>query len=204
MKKANPKLIITFACLLVLLVGYYAFLSNKEREAKEETALSVVQETLSRNLQNDYPPTPKEVIKYYNEILKCFYNEGATEEEIDGLGQKARELYDAELLEANELGTYIMRLHQDIQDYKENERRIVTAVVAASTNVDYFEEDGSEFARITSSYNIVEGEGENNNITRQVYLLRKDKENHWKIYGWEDVVNVELYQQQSQQSENAE
>lgn len=202
MKKANPKLIIVFICLFTLLVGYYAYLSNKDREEKEEVEMTLVQETLSRNLQNDYPPTVKEVIKYYNDILKSFYNEECTEEEIDELGQKARELYDAELLEANELGTYSMRLRQDIQEYKENERRIVTAIVAASTNVDYFEEDGFEFARITCSYNIVEGE--DNNITRQVYLLRKDEENHWKIYGWEDVANVELYQQGNQQSETAE
>uniref|UniRef100_UPI004055AB49 DUF6715 family protein n=1 Tax=Acetatifactor sp. TaxID=1872090 RepID=UPI004055AB49 len=194
MKKATPKLIITFVVLLVLLVGVYAFLANKDRETKEEEGLSAVQETLSRNLQNDYPPTPKEVIKYYNEILKCFYNENASEEEIDDLGEKARELYDAELLEANELGTYIMKLHEDIQDYKENERKIVTAAVASSTNVDFFEEDGFEFARITCTYNIVEGE--DSNITRQVYLLRKDENKQWKIYGWEDIANVELYQQE--------
>lgn len=199
MKKATPKLIITFACLLILLVGYYAYLANKDREAKEEVELSAVQETLSRDLQTDYPPTPKEVIKYYNEILKCFYNEEATEEEIDDLGEKARELYDAELLEANELGTYILRLHEDIQEYKDNERRIVTAVVAASTNVDFFEEDGFDFARITCTYNIMEGE-EKSNITRQVYLLRRDENKQWKIYGWDDIVNVPLYQQNQQET----
>ncbi len=198
MKKATPKLIITFICLLVLLVGYYAYLSNKERKEKAETALSATQETLSRNLQRDYPPTPKEVIKYYNEILKCLYNEEITEDEIDALGLKARELYDEELLGANELGTYSMRLRQDVQSYRDSKRQIVTALVASSTNVDFFEEDGFSFARLTGSYNIVEGEGKDSNITRQVYLLRKDEENRWKIYGWEDAANVELYQPKSQ------
>lgn len=202
MKKANPKLIITFACLLVLLVGYYAFLSNKEREAKEEVTMSAVQETLSRDMQNDYPPTVKEVVKYYNEILKCFYNEDCTEDEIDELGQRARELYDEELLDANELGTYLIRLHQDIQDYKDVERRIATSAVAASTNVYYFEEDGFEFARIMSAYNIIEGD--ESNYTRQVYLLRKDADNHWKIYGWDDAENLELYRRESQQGETVE
>lgn len=194
MKKATPKLIITFICLMVLLVGYYAYLSNKEREEKAEAALSATQETLSRNLQKDYPPTPKEVIKYYNEIVKCLYNEEITEDEIDALGQKARELYDEELLEANDLGSYTLRLRQDVQTYKDSQRHIVTAIVASSTNVDFFEEDGFSFARLTSSYNIVEGEGKDSNITRQVYLLRKDEKNRWKIYGWEDAANVELYQ----------
>ncbi len=199
MKKMNPKLIITFICLLVLLLGYYAYLSNKDREEKKEAELSVIQETLSRDLQNDYPPTPKEVIKYYNELLKCFYNEECTDEEIDDLGNQARILYDDELLEANELGSYLMRLRQEVLDYREKERRIATASVAASTNVDYFEEDGFDFARIMAVYNIMEGK--TSNPTRQVYLLRKDEENHWKIYGWDDAANIELYQQESQSEE---
>lgn len=193
MKKTTPKVIITFICLLTLLVGYYAYLSGKDREEKEEVTMTPVQEALSRDMQNDYPATPKEVLKYYNEILKCFYNEECTEEEIDDLGQKARELYDAELLEANELGTYLMRLRAEIADYKEKERRIASSAVATSTNVDYFEEDGFEFARIMCVYNIMEGEV--SNPTRQVYLLRKDEDRHWKIYGWEDAANLELTQE---------
>ncbi len=189
MKKATPKVVLTFICLIVLLVGYYAYLANREKEAKEEATITVVQETLIRDLQNDYPATPKEVIKYYNEVLRCFYNEEATDEEIEALGQKARELYDSELLEANELGTYMVRLRSDIQDYKENKRRIASAVVASSTNVDYFEADGFSFARIMCVYNIMEGEV--SNPTKQVYLLRRDEENHWKIYGWEDAANLQ-------------
>ncbi len=198
MKKATPKVVITFICLIVLLVGYYAFLANQRKEAKEEATMSVVQETLSRDLQNDYPATPKEVVKYYNEIMKCFYNEECNTDEIEALGQKARELYDAELLEANEIGAYMDRLRGDIQDYKDNNRRITTAVVASSTNVDYFEEDGFSFARIMCAYNIMENDV--SNPTKQVYLLRKDDENHWKIYGWEDAANL----QENQQSEMVE
>lgn len=192
MKKVTPKVVIVFACLIVLIVGYYAYLSNKDRAEKEENKVSAVQETLSRDLRNDYPNTPKEVIKYYNEIIKCFYNEEWTDEELDDLGEKARELYDDELLEANELGTYMLRLRADIQDYKDKERRIASAAVAASTNVDYYEEDGYSFARIMCVYNITEGN--QSNPTRIMYLLRKDDEKHWKIYGWEDAANLQEYQ----------
>ena len=197
MKKVTPKLVIVFICFIVLLVGYYAYLANKEKEAKKEAALTVVQETLSRDLEYDYPATPKEVIKYYNEILRCFYNEDCTEEEIESLGQKARELYDEELLEANEYGTYMIKLKSDIEDYKDNKRRITSFAVAASTNVDLFEEDGFDFARISCAYNIMEGEI--SNFTRQVYLLRKDDDNRWKIYGWEDAANLE--ENQSEETE---
>lgn len=198
MKKVNPKLVIVFICLIILLVGYYAYLANQKKAAKQEAAMTVVQATLSRDLKYDYPATPKEVIKYYNEILKCFYNEECTDGEIEELGQKARELYDEELLEANEYGPYMIKLKSDIEDYKNNKRRITSFAVAASTNVDFFEEDGFSFARISCAYNIMEGEV--SKPTRQVYLLRKDDDNHWKIYGWEDAANLE----ENQSDETAE
>lgn len=190
MKKATPKLVITFICLIVLLVGYYAYLANKDREEKEEAKMTPVQEVLSRDLQYDYPPTVKEVIKYYNEIVKCFYNEECTEGDINELGQKARELYDEELLEANEVGPYLIRLQGEVKEHKEKERHISVVVLSASTNVDYFEEDGYSFARIMCGYNVTEGD--KSNPTKQIYLLRKDENNRWKIYGWDDAANLQL------------
>lgn len=198
MKKTTTRVIITFVCLITLLLGYYAYLSNKDRQTKEDTVMTSVQEALSRDMKNDYPSTPKEVMKYYNELLKCFYNEDCTEEEIDDLGERARELYDAELLEANEFGTYLMRLRAEIADYREKGRRIASSSVAASTNVDFFEEDGFEFARILCVYNVMEGEVSNS--IRQMYLLRKDEDRHWKIYGWENAANLE----EAQKKEMAE
>lgn len=197
MKKATPKLVITFIVLIIILVGYYAYLANKEKEAKEEVTLSAVQIVLNRDMRNDYPATPKEIVKYYNEILKCFYNEECTDEEIEDLGNRARELYDAELLEANELGPYMIRLKSEIEDYKANERRFASMAVAASTNVDYFEEDGFSFARIACAYNIMEGEV--SNPTKQIYLLRRDENDHWKIYGWEDAANLQTEQTEETQ-----
>lgn len=188
MKKATPKLVITFICLIVLLVGYYAYLANKDREEKEEAKMTAVQEVLSRDLQYDYPHTVKEVIKYYNEIVKCFYNEDCTEGEINELGQKARELYDAELLEANEAGPYLIRLQGEVKEHKEKERHISVVVLGASTSVDYSED--RTFARIMCGYNVTEGD--ENHATKQIYLLRKDENNRWKILGWDDAANLQL------------
>lgn len=190
MKKSTTRAAVIVICLIAALVGYYAYLSNKARESKTEDKMTVVQSTLSRNLKMDYPSTPKEVIKYYNEILRCFYNEECTDAEIDDLGHKARELYDEELLEQNDLGSYLIRLKADISDFKENKRKITNFAVAASNSVDFFSEDGYDFARLVSGYYIVEdGAG---NPSSMVYLLRKDDENKWKIYGWTAAENVHI------------
>jgi len=193
MKKVTPKLVIVVVILLVALVGYYAFLANSKKEAKDaakkEATITVVQQTLSRDLDKDYPGTPKEVIKYYNEIMRCFYNEECLEGEIEDLGQKARELYDEELLEANEMGPYMIQLREDIKEYKDKKRRITSFVVSSSINVERFEEDGFSFARLMCTYNIMEGEV--SHPTKLVYLLREDAEKRWKIYGWEDATKLE-------------
>ena len=185
MKNKTTRITLIVVIGIVFIVGYYAFLSNRSREQKAEATISTVQNVLSRSLELDYPPTPKEVIKYYNEIVKCFYNEDCTEEEIEALGNKARELYDEELLANNEQEVYLMNLKADIQDYKNNKRRISSTSVASSANVEEFEQDGYKFARIMCGYNITEN---GTNIpSGQVYLLRKDENQHWKIYGWEPV-----------------
>lgn len=185
MKKSTTRVTIVAFCLIILIVGYYAYLSNKRREARTESEMTLVQETLSRNLQDDYPATPKEVIKYYNRILQCFYNEECTDQEIEDLGNKARELYDDELLEKNELGTYMIQLKDDIQNFKDSKRSISSFSVASSTSVVYDTVDGYNFARILCGYNV--RENNQNQSVKQVYLLRKDEDRRWKIYGWEDA-----------------
>ena len=182
MKKSTTRTAVIVICLIAAMVGYFAYLSNKSRESQAEKEMTMVQSTLSRNMTTDYPPTPKEVIKYYNDILRCFYNEEHTDEELNQLGCRARELYDAELLEQNELGTYMMRLGAEIQEYKEKKRRITGTAVAASTNVDLFSEDGYDFARLQSNYSIIEG-GEKRN-TVMVYLFSKEWQKKGKIYWW--------------------
>lgn len=189
MKKATTRTTIIIILLVTVVVGYYAYLTGRHRESREEAAATVVQTTLSRDLGKDYPPTPKEVIKFYNEIMRCLYNEESTDEEIDALGLKARELYDDELLANNELDEYLIRLRADVQTYRDNERRITSFNVAASTNVDMFEKDGYSFAKIMCGYNIMQSG--KNYPSSQMYLLRKDENKRWKIYGWEDVENLE-------------
>ena len=188
-QKRTAKIAIIIVIFIIIVVGYYTYLSNKTKEVQQEATLSVVQNTLARDLSRDYPPTPKEVVKYYNEILKCFYNEECTEGEIEALGNQARELYDAELLENNELGTYLLNLQKDIQEYRENNRRITSVSLASSTNVDFYEEDGFSFARIMCGYDIMEGTVKH--PSDQVYLLRQDEEKKWKIYGWQSADEYE-------------
>lgn len=185
MKKSTVRWTIVIVVVIVGVVGLYTFLLNRSHKNANDAKLSTVQLVLSRNLQNDYPATVKEVLKYYTEIEKCFYNEEYTDQELEALGMKARELYDAELLKANEVGTYLQQLKADINVFKVNNRRMTGAAVGASTSVFYFEEDDFQFARIHCSYTFLENR--NSSKVNVTYLLRQDENKQWKIYGWENV-----------------
>lgn len=189
MKKSTVRVTIIFAVLIVAVVGYYAYLSGKSRDAAADAKMTQTQLVLSRDMQNDYPPTVKEVIKYYMDIQKCLYNEECTDEEVDQLGLRARELYDAELLENNEEAMNLLQLKSEVASFRSEEKKITSISVASSVNVDTFTQDGYDFSRIQCNYTVLEN-GQSN-PTSVIYLLRRDGNRRWKIYGWDLAQNVD-------------
>ena len=186
--KNTTKVAIIFLVLIVAVVAYFAYLSNKSREVEDEAAMTAVKLVLSRDLENNYPPTVKEVMKYYADIQKCLYSQECLDEEAEQLGMKARALFDDELLAANDVTNHLLALKSEITSFQEDSRQITTASVASSANVDTFTEDGYEFARIHCIYTVLDG-GQSN-LVDMVYLLRRDGNRRWKIYGWDLAQNV--------------
>lgn len=191
MKKSTMRVTVILIVVIAGLVGLYAILMNRARTEAAQAAMTPVQSVLNKDLEKNYPATVKEVIKYYAEIEKCFYNEDCTDSEIEALGVQARKLYDSELLANNEMAGYLTKLKEDIKDFKEAKRRLISVSVAASTNVDYFSDDGYDFARIYCGYTVKESDGRTASEGR-VYLLRRDEDRHWKIYGWDAADNVHV------------
>lgn len=190
MKKSTVWVTIILILIIVGLVGTYAFLVSLAKDEAAAAAMTPVQKALSRDLSKDYPSTVKEVIKYYTEIEKCLFNENCTEEELEQLGMQARGLYDEELLSKsdNTTGSYLDRLKADIKTFQGKGRRYAVISVAGSTSVDTFSEDGYEFARIHCGYTVTE-KGQSWTEGR-VFLLRRDEQRRWKIYGFDSAQNV--------------
>lgn len=55
--------------------------------------------------------------------------------------------------------------------------------------MDEFTQDGFRFAKIRCGYNILQGRESSSTV--QVYLLRRDGDGHWKIYGWDLAENLD-------------
>lgn len=178
-------LLLAMGC--VLLAYYLINLRIEKSKPEDYVQLTAVQEVLSRNLTTNYPQTPKEVIKYYSEITKCFYNEECTEEELYALAMKAQELYDHDLVANKTEEQYLYDLKSEIQAFKEKDYYISSYGTSSSTDVYDFTEDGYEFARLYCTYNIRVGTVIQ--PIEEVFLLRMDLEGHWKIYGWDFAEN---------------
>ena len=172
--------------LIALVVGYYFYLSNrKPKEAAEdtETTVSAVQKLLLKNIDDDYPPTPREVLKLYSDITVCFYSEDYTDEELTQLALQIEKLYDEELIANNTPDQYQKNLRWDIKTMKDKNLRVTSSSVASATDVDYFDAGGRSWARLSCTYTI--RSGKEAGLAREIFLLRKDDMGHWKIYGWE-------------------
>jgi len=177
------------AAACVFLAYYLVNLKIEKSKPEDYVTLTPVQEVLSRDLQRNYPQTPKEVLKYYSEITQCFYNEEYTEEELEALAMKAVEMYDSELAANKDKETYLQDLKNEILLFKEKDWHISSYATSASTDVFYFTEDGYDFARLYCTYNIRNGTVMQ--MLEERFLLRMDEQGHWKIYGWEAVENNE-------------
>lgn len=176
---------ILLAVLVCLVLGYYFYLSNRdvpETETTDAEIMTMTQRALVRNLETNYPPSPREVVKYFSEITQCFYNEEHSEEELKALGLQMRGIYDDELIANQTEEEYLDLLQKDIDEYKANDRTISAYSPSSSVDVENFSQDGYEWARLYCVYDIKQ-----DSLLYQTtlcFILRKDENDHYKIYGW--------------------
>lgn len=179
-------LILFFGGLCIL--GIFFRMNNKKNPGSEEektVKVTAVEEVLQRNLVTNYPNSPKEVVKYFAEITKCYYNEEfENDDQLEELANQMLKLYDDELVSYKTHMDYIFDLKSDINFYNENGYTISSYAPSPSTDVFYFQEDGFDWARLYCAFTIKSGNYRK--TVNEVFVLRKDENSHWKIFGWKE------------------
>lgn len=179
--------IIIIVVSVALIVGLYYVIANYLAKDDEPTDVQItaVQNVLLRNMDNNYPPTPKEVLKYYSDITQCFYAGGYTDEELIQLANRALELYDEELRANQDYDMYIDDLKAEIASFKKKDWSISSYSTSSSMDVLEFEKDGYEWAQLYAFYNV----RQSTQIVKvtEIFLMRKDEDGRWKIYGWQQA-----------------
>lgn len=182
-KQSDLKSYIVLLVLALIIVGAFIIVANRGSD-KDETPkmMTAVEEVLGRNLDKNYPATPKEVVKMYSEITRCFYAEEYTDEELVKMAEQSRKLFDDELRANQTDEQYIMNLNSVISNYKEQKRIISSFSVASASDVEYYDFKGDKWARLMAVYTIKTDHVFDS--SKEEYLLRKDADGHWKIFGW--------------------
>ena len=185
----NAKIIIiAIACVCLICGGYFLFSQNNE--IKEEN-LTEVEKVLVKDLKRDYPKTPREVVKFYNRIVQCYYGEKLSDKEIEDMADQMLCLLDEDLLAVNPRDQYHKSVMNDIQEYNSKNKRIVNTDVCDSNDVTYVDDvkEGTDevdkLAYVNASY-FVNTDGEFTN-TYQQFVLRQNKDGQWKILAFYEV-----------------
>lgn len=184
MKKSRV-IIIVVVCVALLVGGYLLWMNKNGDASSEDVELTKVQQLITKDLSKNYPATPREVVKLYNEIITCFYSEEYTEDELEALVDLTLLLMDEELAANNPKEDYLKRVKAEILAFEVAERTIVSYTLESSNEVEFGTIGGAESAIVQTSYFIKEKNSYSK--TYQDYLLRKNETGEWKILGFEKV-----------------
>ena len=177
------KIIVVILILVLLGGGYYIYLGRGNSGSKKDAdEVSTMTKVLAKNLDTEYFQTPREVVEYYSDIMYCYYSEEYSEEQLKMLTEQARKCMDAELLEGNPYEDYYASLKAELQEYKDEGRKLSTYIVDKNSEVNKFKEGGKSYARLSATY-YMKGKKDTRR-TSQEYTLRQDEEGRWKILYW--------------------
>lgn len=180
--------IIALVCVCFICVGFYFF---AESQGTDEAELTDIEKIIVKDLENDYPKTPREVVKFYNRIYKGYYGGEATEEQIKQMSEQMLLLLDEDLLAQNPADEYYQQVVADIAEFEEAEKVLFKTNVADSNDVRYIDDEkaGStevdKLAYVEATYFVRTGKEFTN--TYQEFVLRQDETGKWKIVAFYEI-----------------
>lgn len=175
----NIKNIIAVLVMIAIVVGFYAYTAKKSD--KKQVSGKEYDVLVNKDLKYAYPETPGEVVKLYSRMVKCMYSGKLSEKELEKMVEKQRLLLADSLLEKNPLDKQLQRLKNDIKDYEEDDKSIITYKVASSEDVSYSKHFGKKYAVLQAAFTVKADKKYEK--TFEEFTLCKDKTG-WKIVGW--------------------
>lgn len=189
--KKNIRTIIAVAILAVLGISYYFYLANRNPATPDAPLENPeLSRLLTLDIENNYPQTPKEVVKLYAQISQAYYKTKLSDAEVEKLAKKARLLFDNELLKTQTDNEYLMALKADIDIYQGLGRYIADFEVANSSLITYKTLHNKNYAIVPMKY--ILRQGKESVSAYHSFKLRKDEDGKWKILYWESSDEVEL------------
>ena len=191
MKKAKF-IIIGLVCICLICFGFYSF--TKDRETLEKD-LTEVEKLIVKDLDKNYPKTPREVVKFYMKINRCFYGEKLSDEQVNELVDQTLLLLDEDLRGENPRDTFYDSIVSEMEDAQSNNLTIVSVDVCDTNEVKYIDDkkgDGTvdKLAYVKADY-FINSDGAFV-YSYQEFVLRQDDDGRWKIITFYDIEGESL------------
>lgn len=165
--------------ILIGLIGALYYNQDKLMSKKPNTSYDI-DKILDVDIESQYPTTPREVVIFYNNTIECLYKVGLNDNKSQLLLELQRNLFAKELLDNNPFDIHFLRVKSDIEEYKKNNKIIIDSKTQELVPDDYYKVNGQEICKVKSIYYL----NTNNNNIYQEFILKKDVDNKWKIFGW--------------------
>ncbi len=184
-EKIKKPLIITL--LAALAVSYYIYLSNRDTDKNngKEKETSVATAVLQRDMDKNYPGSPRAVVTYFADIQKLIYKNDFDDDELTGLAQHMLATYDDELLEKNPYELFIENLKTEISTYKSEKQYISQYIVEDGYGIELIDFKGDEYAEVDVKYYVRNDTQKQTIAIYEKYTLRKNSKGQWKILYWD-------------------
>lgn len=177
------KVIIGLVVVAFFALGIVGILNQPgkiERQIKDEEYREIVAVDFNEN----YPDNPTDVVKAYGKIEDLIYSfkfEGKREPRLEEVIRKQMQLLDKEFIEFNGGSDKVLLSKIDsAKSLLETGEKVVDVKYQTSA-VQTFDNDGNQVRFVNVIY-YMKGE----NVYRS-YALRKDFENRWKIFTYQDI-----------------
>ena len=185
-KKSSPVGTIIFMVLLAaVIIGIYLKVTSDKNNADKSEIPAESSEAdvlIKKDLDWEYPATPREVLKLYCRITKCLYNDELTDEQIKKLVSQVRNLYSYQLLENNAEDEQIAFIKGDRDEYKKAKKTIFSFTIDSANNVEYINTKAGKTAIIKMYFTLQAGA--NMDRAFEEFSLVEETDGRWKIAAW--------------------
>ena len=195
--KKTVKVVIVVAIMCILVIGYYAYLSEKTARDKRNKTLTEKQQLLTQDLDNEYPHSPRDVVQMFSKMTSCVYNERLENEDLENMVAQMRKMYAQALVtDANNTQEkQVAKLKEEMEQYEANDK-ITNYVLSEVSQVEYDTVEGQECALVDAVYTVRQG-NKYPKVARS-YVLVKEENDRWKILGWKESTTTENQQEDSE------
>ncbi|MCM1288700.1 MAG: ARC6/PARC6 family protein [Clostridium sp.] len=177
------KSIVIAVLCIALVLFYFNYLSNRSSERKTQKQIDELAALSSHDMVNDYPRTPRDVVKMHCRFFKVFYGQSLTDDDLYILNQQIRYIYAEELLNYNSEDAMLKSLKSNIEKTSKEKYKYKSYILPEASQVKTYTQNGKEMA--TMEVEVRVDTKDSGGYVYVQYVLVKENE-QWKILAWGD------------------